>query len=56
MKLFGRGIRVFEIGMHGACDVDVEVTKEDSIITLSTCISGQNDKRLLLQAVCIGEE
>lgn len=34
----------------------VEVTKEDSIITLSTCISGQNDKRLLLQAVCIGEE
>lgn len=28
MKLFGRGIHVFELGMYGAYDVDVEVTKE----------------------------
>ncbi len=33
----------------------IEVTKDNRIITLSTCISGQDDKRLLLQAVCIGE-
>lgn len=30
---------------------DMEVTKEDKIITLATCISKQPDKRLLVQAV-----
>lgn len=33
----------------------VEVSADDTIVTLSTCITGQDDKRLLLQAVCIGE-
>lgn len=32
---------------------DVEVTGEDHVITLSTCVSGQDDKRQLLQAVLV---
>ncbi len=32
---------------------DVEVTGEDHIITLSTCVSGQSDKRQLVQAVLV---
>lgn len=32
---------------------DVEVTGEDHIITLSTCVGGQDDKRQLLQAVLV---
>ncbi|MCL2052006.1 MAG: class B sortase [Lachnospiraceae bacterium] len=34
-------------------DKEMEITKEDKIITLVTCISGQDDKRLLVQAVLI---
>ena len=32
---------------------DVEVTAEDHIITLSTCVGGEDDKRQLLQAVLV---
>lgn len=32
---------------------EVEVTGEDHIITLSTCVGGQSDKRQLLQAVLV---
>lgn len=35
---------------------DVELTAEDKIITLSTCISGQADKRYLVQGVLRAEE
>lgn len=34
---------------------DVEVTEEDRIISLSTCVKGQNEKRLLVEAVLIDE-
>ena len=30
---------------------DVQVTADDKILTLSTCISGQSDRRYLVQAV-----
>ncbi len=35
---------------------DVEVTTESKIITLSTCIGGQPDNRLLVEAVLIDEQ
>ena len=35
----------------GIWNSDIVVTKDSKIITLSTCISGKDDKRLLLQAV-----
>lgn len=34
---------------------ETEVTAEDRIVTLSTCIKGQDDKRLLVEAVLIDE-
>lgn len=34
---------------------DVEVTSEDRLITLSTCVKGQDEKRLLVEAVLIDE-
>lgn len=34
---------------------DTEVTTENKIITMSTCIKGQDDKRLLVEAVLIDE-
>lgn len=33
----------------------VEVTAEDRIVTLSTCIKGQDDRRLLIEAVLVDE-
>ena len=45
-----------EYGDKGNFREEVEVTREDTVITLSTCVSGQNEKRLLVQAVCIGRE
>lgn len=36
---------------NGFSDSDVKVAPDDKIITLSTCISGQDDKRFLMQAV-----
>lgn len=35
---------------------DVTVLGQDRIITLSTCIKNKSENRLLLQAVCVGEE
>lgn len=35
---------------------DREVTAEDRIITLSTCIKGENDNRYLVQGVLVAEE
>lgn len=34
---------------------DIEVTSEDRLITLSTCIKGQDERRLLVEAVLIDE-
>jgi len=39
--------------LNANIDKDMVVTNEDRIITLVTCISGQDDKRLLVQAVLI---
>jgi len=45
---------VFDIrDMNANIDKDMVVTKDDKIITLVTCISGQDEKRLLVQAVRI---
>lgn len=35
---------------------DVEVTTEDKIITMSTCVANQSDKRLLVEAVLVNEQ
>jgi hypothetical protein len=35
---------------------DVEVTTEDNIITLSTCIHDVPDKRYLVEAVLVDEQ
>lgn len=37
--------------MNANIDKDMVITKDDKIITLVTCVSGQDDKRLLVQAV-----
>ena len=39
--------------MAALVDESVEVTEEDHILTLSTCVAGQTDKRLLVQAVLL---
>lgn len=46
---------VFEIKTYGAnIDKDIEITGEDKIITLSTCVnSGDSTKRYLVQAVLV---
>lgn len=36
-------------------DDSVEVTAEDKIITLSTGVTGEDDKRYLVQAVLVSE-
>lgn len=41
--------------LSAVIDEAVEVTPEDSIITLSTCIGGQNTSRFLVQAVLLEE-
>ena len=43
-------------GNKGLFRDDATVSEQQKIITLSTCISGKADKRLLLQAVLIGSE
>lgn len=42
--------------MSKASRDDIEVTSDDRIITLSTCISGQKENRLLVQAVLVDEQ
>ncbi len=47
---------VFSIrDMSAVIDDAVEVTSDDHIITMSTCIGGQDTKRLLVQAVLLEE-
>lgn len=41
---------------NAAINEDVEVTENDKIITLSTCIGGQSDSRLLVEAVLVNEQ
>lgn len=42
--------------MHSIFDEDVQLTGEEHIITLSTCINGKPDNRFLVQGVLINEE
>jgi len=42
--------------MNALIREDVEVTSQDKIITLVTCIGNQPEKRLLVQAVLEKEE
>ena len=42
--------------MHHIFDEDVELTGEEHIITLSTCINGKPENRFLVQGVLINEE
>lgn len=45
---------IFDIrDMSANINQDIEITKEDKIITLVTCIGGKPDNRLLLQAVLL---
>ena len=41
--------------MDAFIDDSVEVTSENKIITLSTGVTGQDDKRYLVQAVLVTE-
>lgn len=41
--------------MSDAVDADVEVTADDKVLTLSTCIGGQPESRLLVEAVLENE-
>lgn len=43
-------------GIHHIFDDDVELTGEEHIITLSTCINGKPNNRFLVQGVLINEE
>lgn len=48
---------IFNIeGMNNHFNTDLELTAEDKIITLSTCINSKPDKRYLVQAVLAVEE
>jgi len=42
-------------GLGNQFDMDVELTSESRIITLSTCIGGKAEKRWLVQAVLVAE-
>lgn len=42
--------------MTANIDKEMVITNDDQIITLATCVSGQDDKRLLVQAIRIGEQ
>lgn len=48
---------IFQIeGMNNHYNNDLELTTEDKIITLSTCINSKPERRYLVQAVLIAEE
>lgn len=43
-------------GENDIIQKDIEVTEDDTVITLSTCIKEQDEKRLVVEAVLIDEE
>lgn len=56
-EMFGQYLEgVFQIqGMNCNFNRDLEVTAEDKIITLETCIANKADKRYVVQAVLVAE-
>ncbi len=42
--------------MNSNVKEDVEVTTEDRIVTLSTCVANKSDRRYLVQGVLLNED